>query len=128
MEKEDHSDGSGHDMSTASSDEGGAHGADGAVAAGAGHQHAAAAEGDVTADLTADLTADITSDLTADLTGAVDDIPEMPELKDIMRGLQAHFDRNDDVQTVRQMLEVSKSTRVCIEQVERGPKEAIRGE
>ena len=55
-----------------------------------------------------------------------DELPNLSELKDICRWLMSHYDRDDDVTTVRQMINVSRSTSQAIVRAERGPKQAIR--
>ena len=56
----------------------------------------------------------------------VDELPDLGELKDICRGLMSHFDRDDDVATVRQILSVAASTHQAVARAEYGPKETIR--
>ena len=55
-----------------------------------------------------------------------DQLPNISELKDICRGLMSHFDRNEDIDMVRQIVDTSRSTRAAVERAERGPKQTIR--
>jgi hypothetical protein len=55
-----------------------------------------------------------------------DELPNLSELKDICRGLMSHFDRDNDVATVRQIVGVSRSVREAVARAERGPKQTIR--
>ena len=54
-------------------------------------------------------------------------LPDLAELKDIMVGLKALFDRSDDVASLREIYKVQGETQQAMEECEREPRRLIRG-
>ena len=56
-----------------------------------------------------------------------DELLDITDLNDVMRDLMEHYDNEDDMNALREMLDEAKHTRTIIQQAQRDPKQTIRG-
>lgn len=68
-----------------------------------------------------------TAEETDDEEEEEDELLDLNELNEVMQGLMQHYDSQDDMNNLREMLNEAKHTRHCIQQAQREPKQNIRG-
>ena len=68
-----------------------------------------------------------TAEETDDEEEEEDELLDINELNEVMQGLMQHYDSQDDMNNLREMLNEAKHTRHCIQQAQREPKQNIRG-